>query len=161
MAFPLHPETPEAGQSLQDLFRGRDVDIPAMLARLQQVAREEGLPFGERTMTYNSRLAQELGKWAEEMGAGDRFHQKIFEAYFAEDKNIGLLEELTAVARACGLSPDEAREVLVQRKYRKAVDQDWDRSRRMGIRAVPSFYNGREVLVGAQPLKALERFIQS
>ena len=30
----------------------------------------------------------------------------------------------------------------------------------MGIRAVPSFYNGREVLVGAQPLQALERFIQ-
>ena len=132
-----------------------------MLARLQQVAREEGLPFGERTMTYNSRLAQELGKWAEEMDAGDCFHQKVFEAYFAEGKNIGLIEELLTVARTCGLSPDEAREVLVQRRYRKAVDQDWERSRRMGIRAVPSFFNGREVLVGAQPLEALERFIQT
>jgi predicted DsbA family dithiol-disulfide isomerase len=161
MAFPLHPETPEAGQSLEELFKGRDMDIPAMLARLQQVASAEGLPFGERTMTYNSRLAQELGKWAEEMGAGDCFHHKVFEAYFAEGKNIGLLEELTAVARACGLSPEEAREVLVLRKYQKAVDQDWERSRRMGIRAVPSFYNGREVLVGAQPLEALERFIQT
>ncbi len=131
-----------------------------MLARLQQVAREEGLPFGERTMTYNSRLAQELGKWAEDMGAGDCFHQKVFETYFAEGKNIGLLEEVLAVARSCGLSPDEAREILVQRKYRKTVDQDWERSRRMGIRAVPSFYNGREVLVGAQPLETLERFIE-
>lgn len=77
MAFPLHPEIPEAGQSLEELFKGRDVDIPAMLARLQQVAGAEGLPFGERTMTYNSRLAQELGKWAEEMDAGDCFHPNL------------------------------------------------------------------------------------
>ncbi|MCF8105573.1 MAG: DsbA family protein, partial [Desulfohalobiaceae bacterium] len=76
-------------------------------------------------------------------------------------KNIGLIEELLAVARACGLSPDEAREVLAQRKYRDAVDLDWERSRRMGIKAVPSFYNGREVLVGAQPLAALERFVET
>ncbi|MCF8107168.1 MAG: DsbA family protein, partial [Desulfohalobiaceae bacterium] len=130
VAFPLHPEIPEEGRSLQELFKGRDVDIPAMLARLKQVAREEGLSFGERTMTCNSRLAQELGKWAEEKGSGDLYHKKVFEAYFAEGKNIGLIEELLAVARACGLSPDEAREVLAQRKYRDAVDLDWERSRR-------------------------------
>ena len=159
MAFPLHPETPDEGRSLQELFKGRDVDIPAMLARLKQVAREEGLPFGERTMTYNSRLAQELGKWAEEQESGDRYHHRVFEAYFAEGRNIGLIEELQVIARTCGLPPDEAREVLEQRTYRKAVDRDWERSRQMGIRAVPSFYNGREILVGAQPLAALERFV--
>ena len=48
--------------TLEALFAGQPVDIPAILARLKRVAGELGLPFGDRPMTYNSRLAQELGK---------------------------------------------------------------------------------------------------
>jgi hypothetical protein len=36
-----------------------------MMASLKRAADKEGLPLGERKKTYNSRLAQELGKWAE------------------------------------------------------------------------------------------------
>ncbi|MBI5064136.1 MAG: DsbA family protein, partial [Desulfatitalea sp.] len=82
-AFPLHPETPEEGRTLDDLFAGRGVDIPAVLARLKSTAAGLGLPFTERSMTYNSRRAQELGKWAEESGQGEAFHRRAFEAYFA------------------------------------------------------------------------------
>ena len=46
--------------TLEALFKGRMVDISGMIARLRDVAAEEGLPFGERNMTYNSRPAQEL-----------------------------------------------------------------------------------------------------
>ena len=60
--FPLHPETPAEGQSLEDLFRGRNVDRKAMHAQMKARMDAEGLPYGERAMTYNSRLAQELGR---------------------------------------------------------------------------------------------------
>ncbi len=63
-AFPLHRDTPEEGKTLEELFKGRDVDIDQMMAHLKQVASGLGLPFGDRKMTYNSRLAQEVGKWA-------------------------------------------------------------------------------------------------
>ena len=56
---------------MENLFAGRPVDIPGMLTRLRQVARELDLPFGDRTMTYNSRLAQELGKWAGTQEGGE------------------------------------------------------------------------------------------
>ena len=59
--FPLHPETPAEGRSPEDLFRGRNVDRKAMHAQMKARMDAEGLPYGERTMTYNSRLAQELG----------------------------------------------------------------------------------------------------
>jgi predicted DsbA family dithiol-disulfide isomerase len=62
--FPLHPDTPAEGRSLDDLFAGRQVDRKAMHAQMKARMDAEGLPYGERTMTYNSRLAQELGKWA-------------------------------------------------------------------------------------------------
>ena len=68
-----------------------------MLARLRQVARELDLPFGERKMTFNSRLAQELGKWAEDQGRGDAFHHAVFLAYFQRGENI---------ARQTGFAPD-------------------------------------------------------
>ena len=68
--FPLHPETPTEGRELADLFAGREAMIRDMQARLLQVAAAEGLPLVKRSRTYNSRLAQELGKWAEEQGRG-------------------------------------------------------------------------------------------
>jgi len=52
---------------------------------------EEGLPYSAaRNMSYNSRLAQELAKWAETKGAADQIHDPIFRAYFVDLKNIGL-----------------------------------------------------------------------
>ena len=64
-AFPLHPDTPEEGKTLEELFKDRDVDIDQVMAHLKQVASVLGLPFGDRKMTYNSRLAQELGKYGQ------------------------------------------------------------------------------------------------
>ena len=60
--FPLHPDTPADGLTLEQLFAGRDIDIRAAQARMTRLMAEEGLPYGTRTMTYNSRLAQELGR---------------------------------------------------------------------------------------------------
>jgi predicted DsbA family dithiol-disulfide isomerase len=39
-------------------------------------------------MTYNSRLAQELGKWVETRGKGDQYHDAVFQAYFVDGKNL-------------------------------------------------------------------------
>ena len=52
------------------------------ITRLKRAAEELGLPLGERKKTYNSRRAQELGKWAETAGKGDEFHDAVFCAYF-------------------------------------------------------------------------------
>ena len=77
LAFPLHPETQEEGVSLQDLFKGRNFDIDEMMQKLRGVADSLGLPLGNRQRTYNSRLAQELGKWAEQEGRGEAFHMAM------------------------------------------------------------------------------------
>jgi predicted DsbA family dithiol-disulfide isomerase len=158
-AFPLHPETPEQGRTLEELFAGRGLDIPQMLVRLEQTAEELGLPFGRRTMTYNSRRAQELGKWAEEQGCGEAFHRAVFHAYFAEGLNIARLDVLRNLAEHVGLDPDRAIEALDIRQYREAVDEDWQRARRLGVNAVPTFQMQGRVLVGAQSYEALVNFV--
>lgn len=159
-AFPLHPETPEQGLTLEELFAGRDVHIPAVLARLKKVAGELGLPWGDRTKTYNSRLAQELGKWAEDKGKGDEFHKAVFLAYFAEGKNIAEKEVLGDLASGVGLVKEEAYGILESRSFKAAVDEDWRLSRDWGIMAVPTFVINGERLVGAQPYAVLEDFVR-
>jgi predicted DsbA family dithiol-disulfide isomerase len=136
--FPLHPETPIEGKELSELFAGREADIQAMQARLIIVAATEGLPLAVRTRTYNSRLAQELGKWAESLGTGDPFRRAVYQAYFVEGKNIAHIDELIGIAESVGLPVNEAREVLSERSFASAVEADWQRSREMRITAVPT-----------------------
>ncbi|RJP69693.1 MAG: DsbA family oxidoreductase [Candidatus Abyssobacteria bacterium SURF_17] len=160
-AFPLHPDTPEGGLTLQELFRGRPIDLNAVKAHLKQVADELGLPLADRERTFNSRLAQELAKWAESRGKGGVFHEAVFRAFFAEGRNISNVDELVAIAKSTGLPENEARSVLESRKFRPAVDSDWLRSRELGITAVPTFVVGRRAIVGAQPYEVLEQFLKT
>jgi predicted DsbA family dithiol-disulfide isomerase len=138
---------------------GHNKDIGMMLARLKQVARQENLPFGDRTHTYNSRLAQELGKCAEEREKGDAFHDAAFKAYFVHGKNIAQIPVLVELAESIGLDGDEARDVVEARTYMDAVDEDWTLARSLGITAVPTFHLSGQHLVGAQPYEMMEQFL--
>lgn len=159
LCFPLHPETPPEGQSLERLFAGRGMDIPGMLARLEGVAQAENLPFGARSMTYNSRRAQELGKWAESQGQGEAFHHAAFRAYFGQGRNLYDLAVLRDLAREVGLDPDQAEKVVLDQSFAPVVDQDLQLARTLGISAVPTFVLNAQGLVGAQPYAELERLV--
>lgn len=158
--FPLHPETPAEGQSLEDLFKGRNVDRKAMHAQMKARMDAEGLPYGERTMTYNSRLSQELGKWADTQPGGEAFHDAMFRAYFVEARDISRPEVLLEIAERVGLPRSGASEVLERRTFKEAVDRDWALSRRYGITGVPTFVAGDSGVVGAQPYEVLERLVK-
>ncbi len=129
-----------------------------MLAHLKTIADAEGLPFGNRTRTYNSRLAQELAKWAESQGKGDVFHEAAFRAYFVDGKNIAKKENLLDIAVSVSLDPAKAGKIVEERIYREAVDADWRRARQLGITAVPTFLLGKDRLVGAQPYHHMKAF---
>jgi predicted DsbA family dithiol-disulfide isomerase len=160
-AFPLHPETPEEGLTLEALFIGRSISVTEMMSRLRTVAEDLGLPLGERKKTYNSRLAQELAKWAESKGKGDDYHDVVFRTYFVDGRNIAKVGELALLAKSVGLPEQEAREVLESRTFRKEVDADWARSRSMGITAVPTFVMDHQVVVGFQPYEVLDQLLKT
>jgi predicted DsbA family dithiol-disulfide isomerase len=160
IAFPLHPETPPEGRTLEELFSGRNINIPQMLSHIKQTARDLGLPFGDRKMTYNSRLAQELGKWAEKKGSGDAFHDAVFRAYFADGRNIADQNTLSDVAHTVGLNANEALKVLGDRTYKAAVDSDWSRAHESSVTAVPTLLMKGQSLVGAQPYNVLANFMR-
>jgi predicted DsbA family dithiol-disulfide isomerase len=130
-----------------------------MRDHIKQVARELGLPFGEREMTFNSRLAQEMGKWAEQMEKGDAFHDAVFRAYFADGLNIADVDILAAIAASVGLDANKALDMIAARTFKEAVDTDWVYAYESGVRAVPTFSMNGQTLVGAQRFNALADFV--
>ena len=157
--FPLHPETPMEGRSMAELYAGRNVDPEAMYARMKGLMDIEGLPYGRRTHTYNSRLAQELGKWADTQPGGEALHDALYKGYFVDARNIGDPEILVELAASVGLSPEEARVVLAERRFKDAVDADWAKSHQYGVTGVPTFVADRYGVVGAQPYEVLEQLL--
>jgi len=112
--FPLHPDTPDSGLSLEDLFQGHGADIEAMKQRMSALMTEENLAYGNRSHTYNSRFAQELAKWGESFPEGEALNLKLFEAYFAEGRNLA---EPVVLLEVAGLDRDAAEEMIRKRSF--------------------------------------------
>ncbi len=160
MHFPLHPETPSEGASIDELYAKRGADPKALYDRMKALMDEEGLAYGRRTHTYNSRLSQELGSWADTQPGGGAIHDALYTAYFVDARNIGDIDELVEIAASVGLSPDAARDVIENRTFKDAVDADWAKSRQYGITGVPTFVAGGYGVVGAQPYEALAALLE-
>jgi len=159
VAFPLHPNTPPEGLLMKDLYKNRDPDqMKATGDYLKSQMAEAGLPYNRRTRLDNSRLAQELGAWADTQAGGDAFHDAMFTAYFVDDRNIGDADELVTIAGSVGLDELEAGEVLKQRSFSPNVTRDWERAWSEGVTGVPTF-TARDLFVfGCQPYEVLVRF---
>ena len=157
--FPLHPETPAEGRSLQELFRCGPEEIEAKNNNMKGVMKGEGLPYSERSHTYNSRLAQETSKWAETKLGGEAIHDKIYESYFVNRLNVGDIEVIIDIVKSIGLGEDEARAVIKERRFKDAIDADWAKSHAYGITGVPTFVATGQSLVGAQPYEMLEQLM--
>jgi predicted DsbA family dithiol-disulfide isomerase len=157
--FPLHPETPAEGSPLAARYAGRGLDPEAMYRRMKDLMDAEGLPYGRRTHTYNSRLAQELGKWADTQPGGAAIHDALYRAYFVEARNIGDPDVLADIAQSVGLAAAAARAVLTERRFKAAVDADWAKSHAYGVTGVPTFVADRYGVVGAQPYETLEALL--
>ena len=138
MHFPLHPETPPEGRSLEELFAGRDVDAEAMYQQMKDRMDAEGLLYERRSHTYNSRLAQELGTWADTLSGDGAIHDALFKAYFVD-----------------------ARNVIAERRFKDAVDADWAKSRQFGVTGVPTFVTEGRGVVGAQPYEMLVQLMEA
>ena len=150
---------PAEGVPRDAYFQNYPVDMKQVMQQMIRTAAGLGLPFKPPERVCNSRLAQELGLWAESQDRGEAFHAEVFRVFFVEGRNIGLRDVLLDMAAKAGLPPDGARNVIDNRTFAPAVDTDWSLSRQLGITAVPTFVmNGRR-LVGAQPYEALAKLV--
>jgi predicted DsbA family dithiol-disulfide isomerase len=146
--------------TFEQLFAGRPMDIQGIMQHMRRTAQDLGLPFEEHDRLYNTRLAQELGLWAESRGKGEPFHNAVFRAYFAGGKNIGEISLLAELAASVGLPGKEAEEVLIKRAFKTAVDEDWAVSQALQVTAVPTLIINQSRLVGAQSYETMQGLME-
>jgi len=159
--FPLHPETPEKGTELTKLFDCTKKELIEKNNFMKQLMSEENLYFRARSHTFNSRLAQELGFWAEKIKNNYKIHDKIYHAYFYEQKNLSDLNVLLDIAKSADLDIFEAEKILYERTFKNNIDKHWQISLKSRVSGVPTYALKSRFLVGAQSEQNLLKFILS
>ena len=147
------------GRDLTDLFRGREDALEGFYQQIKSIADDYKLPYSKRSMTYNSRLAQELAAWADTQDNGEVLHKKLYEAYFVENQNISEVPILLGLVEDAGLDVEKAQQVLSQRLFSQEIDQHWHRAQSMGLSGVPTFVCDELYVVGHQQYEVLMRFL--
>jgi predicted DsbA family dithiol-disulfide isomerase len=152
LAFEIHPETPPEGMPLTTMFPRADAET--MARRLNSMGALYGITFRKVEHIANSRLSLEAGEFAKQQGRFDQFHHAVFDAYFAQGKDIGSLEVLTDIGRGSGLDAEGLGKALRAGTYHQTLESVKEETSRLAVTAAPTFIiNDQDRIVGAQPIE--------
>src|SRR4051812_46263267 len=156
-AFQLNPAAPRDHQTDRRAMLMRKYRLTAgqaedMDARMTDVAAAEGLQYHlEGTVSGNTADGHQLGHLAREQGRQDTMLERLYRAYFVEQRSIFDRHSLVTLAEEEGLEAASVADALRENRYAAAVEQDVEAARRLGISGVPFFLiDERVALSGAQ-----------
>lgn len=107
-------------------------------------------------------LAHEGYHFAKENGKSKAYNDRVYQAFFQEDQNIGEIDVLTNLAKEVGLDEVAFKEALVSRKYQvtqeKALKHAYEEAQ---ITGVPTFIIGEERIAGAATKETFAQVIEA
>ncbi|MFN2496090.1 MAG: DsbA family protein [Pseudonocardiaceae bacterium] len=106
-----------------------------------------------------SRLAFEGLAYAEEHGLGQRYTERIFRAFFVEQRDIGRPEVLADVAGELGLDVAEFGSALDSGRYADVHQHALRRARQLQITVVPTFLVEGRRLEGMPTAEGLHQLL--
>ena len=157
--FELNPDLPSEGISRADYiakkFGARGYSAHD---RLVHAGAELGIPFAFDRIARqpNTLAAHALIERARSSGVQPAVKEALMKAFFVDGLDLSEGETLARVAAEAGLDRKEAEAALADEKLRRAVADEEDKARAMGVRGVPFFiFNNRLAVEGAQPPEVL------
>jgi predicted DsbA family dithiol-disulfide isomerase len=156
-SFELDPDAPTGVttptiQVLATKYRMSEQQAYNAQRQMERRAADDGLEFRmESLQSGNTRDAHRLLHLAKDRGVQAELAERLYRAYFSEEKPIFDHESLTEIAAAAGLDRDEVGRVLAGDEYRDAVETDEAMAHALGANAVPLFVIDRRYgISGAQ-----------
>jgi len=156
-SFQLNPAAPRDHTSnRREMLMQKYGLSPAQAAevdtRLTRTAAAEGLDFHlDGTLTGNTFDAHRLVHLAHAHGLQDQVIERLYRAYFSEQRSLFTQDSLVALATDAGLTRDEAAATLLDNRYAEAVNEDIEIARQLGVTGVPFFViDDRYGISGAQ-----------
>lgn len=155
--FQLNPDMPAQGlarqQYLEDKFGGPE-RAAEIYARVHAAGQSVGLALNIDGITLqpNTLAAHALIAFAQGADAdGDEITERLFRAYFVENRLIGDINVLAEIADEAGLNAAAARAFVSDPDQLAIVAQADSQARNLGISGVPFFIFNRQLTVsGAQ-----------
>lgn len=161
----LNPDTPPEGRDLRaelDGKYGRGTGVAdRMFTRVSQAGARHGVRFRWEKVRVSPRTAPAHALVSGlEPGAQWRLLEALHVAYFEEGENFGDLDVLARIAAKAGVDEKRARSLASDPERLRIVREQAARAPSLGIRGVPHFRIGDEVIRGAQPPSALREAIE-
>jgi predicted DsbA family dithiol-disulfide isomerase len=164
-SFQLDPtrargETFSRRDMLRSKYRLSEEQVRAMDVKMEQTAAIDGLEYHltEDGLTGNTLDAHQLVHLAASHGREDAMLERLYQAYFTEQRSIFDLESLVSLAVEEGLDALAVREALESHRYVDAVTRDLTEARSLGVTGVPFFViDQRYGISGAQAIDVFSR----
>ena len=128
--------------------------------KMEQMAAAEGLEYHltDAGLTGNTLDAHQLVHLAASHGREDEMIERLYKAYFTEQRSIFDLDSLLPLATDQGLDTGNVREALEAGRYVDDVRRDLNEARSLGVTGVPFFViDGRYGISGAQVTDVFSR----
>jgi predicted DsbA family dithiol-disulfide isomerase len=157
-SFQLDPSRPRHQTTnrramLKAKYQLTDAKVQDMDTRMEHLAELEGLEYHltDAGLTGNTLDAHQLLQLAKERGIQDVVIERLYRAYFTEQRSVFERDSLISLAGEAGLDMAEARDALERDAYADAVATDVRDARSLGVSGVPFFVlDGRYGVSGAQ-----------
>jgi predicted DsbA family dithiol-disulfide isomerase len=164
-SFQLDPtrtrgETFSRRDMLRSKYRLSEDQVRAMDAKMEQTAAVDGLEYHltDAGLTGNTLDAHQLVHLAATHGREDAMLERLYQAYFTEQRSVFDLESLVSLAVEEGLDATDVREALESNRYVDAVTRDLTEARSLGVTGVPFFViDHRHGISGAQAIDVFSR----
>ena len=115
----------------------------------------------ENMKPANTFKAHRLAKYADSVGKGAEMSERLLKAYFNENKEIGLTEELVDLGVEVGLERQAIEDVLNDGSFADDVLSDIQKASELGVRGVPFFvFDNKYAISGAQPGEVFEKAVR-
>lgn len=129
-----------------------------MYDRLRNAGAPYRVGFGDLTLLSNSRLALEASEYARDTGKFESFHEKMFQAYFTDARDIGDLNVVLDVAESAGLDRNGLHQSLAKGAYRTRLTELQEKGRQYKVTGTPTFFvNDIYKIVGAQSIDVFRK----
>lgn len=145
----IHPENLEQGEPVASLDYSSE-QWQQLVKNLKHVAEQENIPLAELTFTTNSKNSLLLAETCKQLGHEKFYalHEKLFTAYFVQQKNIGDKNILREIAREAGIDEATTESAWTDGPQHQRLLQNYQAARQYKIQSVPSFIFGERVLMG-------------
>ena len=165
--FELNPDMPPEGENTTEHVQKKYGSTAERSAAARNAIREAGANFGfdfnynSESRIWNTFDAHRLLHWAGLEGKQLEMKEALFAANFTQQKSTSDHAVLVEAAKAAGLDPDRAREILASDEFIADVRAEQALWRNRGINAVPSvIFEGRWMVQGGQPPQIFEQAIR-